>query len=377
MVLGSLSAATGSSVTATPASTTTYTVGVTSQNGCQRSKDVTVTVRPTAVISGTTFVCGTNNSVDLSIAVNGTGPWNGTLSNGQTFSGTSSPIIVSVSPTTTTTYTVATLTDASGTSIAADLTGSATVTVTVITAGITNQTGTTVLTCANQTINLTATGGTSYEWSGGLGNNAAAVISTPGTYTVTATGANGCTSTASITITDNFVLPTPGIVNNTGTTVITCFTSSISLTATGGVSYAWSNGLGNNATVSITEPGTYTVVVTGPNNCSASTSITLTTSNIILPSFVQHPARTKQKVTLNLPPAPYSVVVGTGTITYQWYRNTVDSNIGGTLIAGATTATYQPPSNAISTYHYYCVITNEYGCSRTSNPSGAVVVCGP
>jgi hypothetical protein len=68
-------------------------------------------------------------------------------------------------------------------------------------AAITNNTGTTVLVC-NGTISLTATGGDTYSWSGSLGNNAAATVTVSGTYTVTVTATNGCTSTASITITD-------------------------------------------------------------------------------------------------------------------------------------------------------------------------------
>ena len=72
----------------------------------------------------------------------------------------------------------------------------------LVTAGITNNTGSSVISCANTSINVTATGGTSYAWSGGsTPTTAANSFSSAGTYTVTATGVGGCSSTASIAIT--------------------------------------------------------------------------------------------------------------------------------------------------------------------------------
>lgn len=46
------------------------------------------------------------------------------------------------------------------------------------------------------------------------------------------------------------------------------------------------------------------------------------------------------------------------TLSYQWYENNTNSNTGGTVISGATAASYTPtlPSTAGTTY-YYCVVT--------------------
>mgnify|MGYP000558694341 CR=1 FL=1 len=101
--------------------------------------DVTITVnpRPTAVISGLSTICNGQMAM-LSIALTGTGPWSGMLSNGGPaipFSGAMSPISLSVSTMSTTTYTLTTLSDANCTATASDLTGSATVTVNNLTAG--------------------------------------------------------------------------------------------------------------------------------------------------------------------------------------------------------------------------------------------------
>jgi hypothetical protein len=46
--------------------------------------------------------------------------------------------------------------------------------------------------------------------------------------------------------------------------------------AAGGGTYSWSAGLGGNAAVSLTQPGTYTVTVTSPNGCADTESITIT-----------------------------------------------------------------------------------------------------
>ena len=47
-----------------------------------------------------------------------------------------------------------------------------------------------------------------------------------------------------------------------------------------------------------------------------------------------------------------------GTVTYQWYKNNVNSNGGGTLIEGATDTTYVPDTTTEGTDYYYVVATN-------------------
>ncbi len=149
------------------------------------------------------------------------------------------------------------------------------------TAGITNNTGTAILTCITTSISVTATGGGSYAWSGGATPSTAAnSFNTAGTYTVTVTGAGGCTATASISITANNTPPTAGIINLTGTSTLTCIVTSISVTATGGGSYAWSGGATpSTAANNFNTAGTYTVTVTGSGGCTATASITINANN--------------------------------------------------------------------------------------------------
>lgn len=77
--------------------------------------------------------------------------------------------------------------------------------------------------------------------------------------------------------------PNAGIINNSGTTILSCETNTISLTATGGVSYTWSGGLGNQAGVNITTAGTYIVTVSSINGCISQSSITITSDFGIAP----------------------------------------------------------------------------------------------
>ena len=545
----------GATVSAAPTTTTTYTVSASSLAGCVRTQSAVVTVRPKATISGTTSVCSYNTAAQLSIAVSGNGPWNGTLSDGSTFSGSSSPILVNVTPSSTTTYTVATLTDVNASSIAGDLTGSATVTVnyptfnsetqsvcdsfvwhgttyrntgvytysynnnfgcasvdtlhltvtvstktvynidacidyvwsvngttyntsgsyTVVTgchtdilnivvtpqaprptiqcyqsttfdrtscswittgtqpvlrpllcyetatfnttscswvitgtqptaptltcnqrtvfnyttcvwdvttyplptASIVNNTGTPQITCTNPSISLTATGGQSYVWSNSMGSNASITATVPGTYSVTLTDSLGCQTSTSIAITQDTTRPIAGITNNTGTTVIDCNNPSISLTATGGGTYSWTKGstvVGTNANLTVTTPGTYMVTVTIANGCSTTASIVITEEQVA--TFVTQPTRGTQKATPGFVLPPLTVAIsGVGNYTYQWYSNTVKSNTGGTLIAGATSSSYVPSTATVSNLYYYVIVTNSSGCTTRSNVSGLVTVC--
>ena len=47
-----------------------------------------------------------------------------------------------------------------------------------------------------------------------------------------------------------------------------------------------------------------------------------------------------------------------GTLSYQWFENTTNSNSDGTEISGATDSTYTVPTTEVGTFYYYCVVTN-------------------
>ncbi|BBH22523.1 hypothetical protein Back11_38680 [Paenibacillus baekrokdamisoli] len=47
-----------------------------------------------------------------------------------------------------------------------------------------------------------------------------------------------------------------------------------------------------------------------------------------------------------------------GTLSYQWYSNTTNSNIDGTAISNATNASYEAPTATTGTMYYYVIVTN-------------------
>ncbi len=61
-----------------------------------------------------------------------------------------------------------------------------------------------------------------------------------------------------------------------------------------------------------------------------------------------------------------------GTLLYQWYSNTIDSNTGGTEIIGATNASYTVPTSTADTYYLYCIVTNTNNIATTNKIAMAI-----
>ena len=77
------------------------------------SGSFSVKAMPTATLSGSTTVLK-GESVALTLAFTGDGPWKGTLSDGTTFSGSLSPTVLTVQPATSIKYTIASLENSCG-----------------------------------------------------------------------------------------------------------------------------------------------------------------------------------------------------------------------------------------------------------------------
>jgi hypothetical protein len=111
-------------------------------------------------------------------------------------------------------------------------------------------------------------------------------------------------------------------------------------------------------------------------NSSCGAAVNSNTSEVIvtpLTSISSQPI-TNQTVCQNATPAIISLVgAGTGTLTYQWYSNTVNSNIGGTLIGSANSASFTPPTNTVGTQYYYCTVNSACGTTVTSAVSSVLV----
>jgi hypothetical protein len=189
----------------------TYNVTAKNSSGCiSAATSVTVNNPPASIsgsISGATTICN-GSSATLTITATGSGAISGTLSDGTTFSGTAPTVTVAVSPTSTTTYTIATLTNGSCSASPANLTGTAAVVVTAAPSATISYTGSPF--CSNTgsaTITLAGTTGGSFTISpsGATIDPASGTVNlvstAPGTYTVTYSVAatSGCSLFAAST----------------------------------------------------------------------------------------------------------------------------------------------------------------------------------
>ncbi|MFM7902222.1 MAG: gliding motility-associated C-terminal domain-containing protein, partial [Bacteroidota bacterium] len=120
------------------------------------------------------------------------------------------------------------------------------------------------------------TGGYSYVWSNGSTNNALSNLG-GGTYTVTVTDQGGCTSSTQVLVTS--IAPIPITVSASALNVTQG--DSVSLIASGGVSYQWSPSAGlscvscGNPIATPSQTTTYTVEGTDANGCTTTASITI------------------------------------------------------------------------------------------------------
>ena len=252
------------------------------------------------VATGSTSIC-TGFSTPIAITCSGgVIPYTYNWSNGL---GTNSSY--NVSPSVTTTYTV-TATDLCNQSATDDV---------VITVHpIPNAQITSNNACDINSGSATATGGSSYLWSNGMTSDAIHGLAT-GNYTVTVTD-NGCTSTASTTIT-NFPVPTVSVSNIISANCGNADGSATAL-ASGGTpqyDYLWNcSPMQNVPNMTNVISGNYTVTVTDLNGCTAINTALIpgTQSFIATTTTTNEICGQVNGSATAIPPA------GSGPYTYLW-----------------------------------------------------------
>lgn len=303
----------------TPAATATYTVTGTTALGCIASDAVIVTVNPLPIVNaGLDQTICLGASVTLSGAGASTYTWNNSVTNGIAFT-----------PAATATYTV------TGTSIAGCVnTDQVLVTVNPLPVVVANN----VSVCSGGTVALTATGASTYTWSPGtylnttIGSSVNFTAGLTTTYTITGTSTAGCISTDLLTVS---VLANAPV--NAGPDVAICVGSSTTLTAIGGLTYNWNNGLGlgNNFSVSPAATTTYTVVGTDAGGCTGTDAVTITVNPLpVVGAGLDQTVCAGTSVSLT----------GSGASTYSW-----DNSITNTVsFVPSATATYTVTGTSIA-----------------------------
>jgi gliding motility-associated-like protein len=132
-------------------------------------------------------------------------------------------------------------------------------------------------------LNVVASAGSTIQWQPPLsGNDSIKYISIPGTYTcdVSSCGINTiCTITVSLSSPVASITASPPVIYCNGDSVVLRGNSGDSL-------YQWSPGNSSNQSVTVKNPGTYTLVTTNTNGCQASDTITVTELAAITPGFI-------------------------------------------------------------------------------------------
>ncbi len=199
----------------------------------------------------------------------------------------------------------------------------------------------------------------------------------PGVYrwTITAIGDSTCPPNISTgTITVN---PLPARVTVTTATNPACDSAILVASNGNDGTIFWQNTTANGTstalatdTQTVKTSGTYYFRARSDEGCwgeSGSVEVDMVT----IPTILTHPDMAEQSMVQGDVEFPELSVSASGfaPITYQWYSNKTNSNLGGTAISGATNTTFLPSSSVFDTSYYYCVVSNPCG-SITSNVSG-------
>ena len=208
------------------------------------------------------------------------------------------------------------------------------------------------LTCAVTTIALDGTGttvaGVDYLWTGpGTILNETTLTPTvdaPGVYTLTVTNpVTGCVSTDTVTVTEDVLAPTVTVTPTA--TELTCDVTTITIASApvvqGAASYLWSTGE-TTASIDVTTPGTYSVVVTDSDNgCDVTSADVVITQDITAPTVTVTPTATEltcDVTTITIASAP----VVQGAASYLWSTGETTASIDVTT-----------PGNTIRTWRSY------------------------
>ncbi|MGZ3865696.1 MAG: T9SS type B sorting domain-containing protein, partial [Bacteroidia bacterium] len=311
------------SITVSPTSNQTYTL--TGDNGgCSGSTTLIVTVTATPTLT-------TSSSSPGGICSGATATLTaGSATNYTWMPGSITTNTASVSPTTTTDYTV-TGSDASGV-----CTSTAVVTVSVTTTPTVtaSATASSATVCAGQTYTLTGNGASSYTWAPGpLVGSPQTVTPAAGVTTYTLIGSNGsCLSSLTTVTVSVTALPTMTVTGNSA--AICSSDPAVTMTANGATNYTWMPGSVNTNTISV-NPGTTTdYTVTGEaGGCKSTTVATLSVSPTptlaITTTASSFSVCSGQSITMS----------GATALTYTWLPGT-SLNSSSITVSPTSTQTY-------------------------------------
>lgn len=289
-----------------PSSTNTYTVTGTDGNGCSNTSSVTVTVASSLTVTANTTANSICNGGSVTLTGGGASSyiWDNGVTNGVPFT-----------PGSTITYTVI------GSSGSCSDTAMVTVTVNSLPTVSANTSASSV--CPGATVTLNGGGAVSYSWDSGVTDGVAFIPASTHTYTVTGTDGNGCSNTATVSVT---VASTLNVVANTTDNNI-CAGDMITLTGSGATSYIWNGGVIDGVAFAPSSSGIFTVIGTS-GSCSDTANISITVNSL--------PAVGASSTSNAICMFGTVALSGTGASTYIWTGGVTN----GVAFNPTLTATY-------------------------------------
>jgi gliding motility-associated-like protein len=355
-----LSSNIGSSVTASPTVSTTYSVQWSNGSGCNATIEIPVTISNSPILTitpPTPSIClGSSVTLTANGATGGTYTWSPSSS----LSASSGNTVVA-NPTTTTTYTVNWSNGAGCFS-----TSNVTVVVGSVDPLLITPSSPQICTGGNTTLIVSGPTGGAYSWlpTAGLSSSTSNfVVASPAsttTYTVTWSNGLGCSQSQSVTVT---VVSTPTLIISPATPNL-CEGGSIVLNTTGPASgsYSWLPTTGlitNNSASIVAAPSvttTYTVTYTNGLGCDATSSVTVTVGTPTI-------AATATNSTICAGANTLITASGATGGTYTWEPASSLSTSTGTsvtatpMVTTTYTITYSDPSGCLATTTKTIVVT--------------------
>ncbi len=218
---------------------------------------------------------------------------------------------------------------------------------------------------ATGSITTTVNGGTpayTYNWGSGITTPNRSNVAA-GTYNVTVTDTKGCSASASATITQPAAALAASVSSSTNVSCFAGNNGAINLSVSGGVTpyaFNWNDGNTNQNRTNLTA-GTYSVVVTDSNSCTATTAVAITQPAAALSAAVTSTTNVScfggSNGAVNI-----TATGGTTAYSYLWSNAATTQNI-----SGVTNGTYT------------VTVTDSKGCTATTSatvtqPAAALAV---
>ncbi|HEV7429186.1 MAG TPA: hypothetical protein VGQ46_22760 [Thermoanaerobaculia bacterium] len=217
--------------------------------------------------------------------------------------------------------------------------------------------------CSGGSVTLTAAavaGANSYQWSnGGFGQSI--TVTAGGTYTVHAfKDQNSCAGVESAPVTITVLPPPAASISASGPTTF-CTGGSVTLTASAGSSYLWSNGA-TTQSIAVNTGGNYGVTVTNASGCSATSAATAVAIRPLPTAAVSGSAAICAGGSSTITAA----LTGTAPWSVTW-----SDNVTQTINSGTTASRNVTPSASTT---YTITSLTDANCSGTSSGSATVTV---